>query len=82
MQAWSAGAVFLVLQACLGLSIRASESKVYFHYPALPESIRQVWIKNLRVGNGSVDLELRRHQKAVSGNISRRDGNVQIVTFK
>jgi glycogen debranching enzyme len=82
LQAWAAGAAFLVLQACLGLSIRASESKVYFHYPALPESIRQVWIKNLRVGNGSVDLELRRHQKAVSGNISRRDGNVQIVTFK
>jgi glycogen debranching enzyme len=29
-QAWAAGAVFLLLQACLGLTIRASEAAIYF----------------------------------------------------
>jgi glycogen debranching enzyme len=36
-QAWAAGAVFILLQACLGLTIRASENTIYFFYPRLPE---------------------------------------------
>jgi glycogen debranching enzyme len=81
-QAWAAGAVFLILQACLGLTIRASESRIYLHYPTLPESIGQVRLKGLAVGNSSVDLELRRHAEAVSVNILRRFGDIEIVTVK
>ena len=82
LQAWAAGTVFLVLQACLGLGIRGGESRVYFYYPTLPKSIQQVRIRNLRVGNGSVDLELRRREGAVSVTILRREGDLEIVTIK
>ena len=81
-QAWSAGAVFLVLQSCLGLSIRSRESRIYLHYPALPEALGQVRIRNLRIGNSSIDLIFERHAEAVAVDIQRRNGEVEIVAFK
>jgi glycogen debranching enzyme len=80
-QAWAAGAVFLVLQSCLGLSVSAIESKVCFTYPCLPESIPKVRIQNLVVGRNSVDLELVRNAQSVSVNILRRTGNLQVCTI-
>src|SRR3984893_17536677 len=35
-QAWAAGAVYLVLQSCLGLSVHAAESRICLSYPCLP----------------------------------------------
>jgi glycogen debranching enzyme len=48
-QAWAAGAVFLLLQSCLGLTIRAPEHSIYFFYPRLPESLQEVSIRGLEV---------------------------------
>jgi glycogen debranching enzyme len=79
-QAWAAGAVFLMLQSCLGLSVRAGDSTVTLIYPRLPESIRSVTIRNLRVGPNSIDLELSRNPESVSVNILRRTGNIQVCT--
>jgi glycogen debranching enzyme len=78
-QAWAAGAIFLLLQACLGLTIRASEESIYFYYPCLPESLQRVRIRNLKVGRHSVDLEVVRQGAAVSVNPLRRDGHLDIV---
>ena len=79
-QAWAAGAVFLMLQSCLGLSVSAGDSTVTLTYPRLPESIRNVTIRNLRVGPDSIDLELSRNPESVSVNILRRTGNIQVCT--
>ena len=81
-QAWSAGSVFMLLQACLGLEIRASESRVYLHHSALPEKLQFVRIRNLKVGNGSVDLSCERYADTVSVNCMRRSGNVEIVAIR
>ncbi len=81
-QAWAAGAVFMVLQACLGLEVRALESKLYLHYSALPEKVDQVRIRNLRIGNADVDLSFERYQQTVSVNILRRSGHVEIVSLR
>src|SRR4029077_16219263 len=59
-QAWAAGAVFLLLQSCLRLEISAQNSGVTFHHPTLPDTIKTVCLKNLAVGDGSVDLVLVR----------------------
>jgi glycogen debranching enzyme len=79
-QAWAAGSVFLILQSCIGLAVRASESRIYFHYPSLPESVQSLRILDLKVGSSSVDLELRRYEKVVSVDILRREGELEIVT--
>lgn len=81
-QAWAAGSVFMLLQACLGLEINAGESRVYLHHSALPEKLQHVRIRNLRVGNASVDLSCERYAETVSINILRRNGNVEIVAFR
>jgi glycogen debranching enzyme len=81
-QSWAAASVFLLLQACLGLSVRSHPSQVSFSYPLLPPFLEEVRIQNLRVGQGAVDLFIRRHAQDVSINIDRREGNVEILTVK
>ncbi len=81
-QAWAAGSVFMVLQACLGLEVRAEEGRVYLHHSALPESLREVHIRNLRVGSASVDLSFERYNETVGFNIERRVGSVEIVALR
>jgi glycogen debranching enzyme len=81
-QAWSAGSVFMALQACLGLEVRARESRIVLHYMALPENLRQVQIRNLRVGSGSVDLAFERTAETVSVDILRRSGDVEIMGLR
>lgn len=81
-QAWSAAAVFTLLQASLGLTVNAAESRVYFHYPHLPPFLREVTLTNLRVGEGSIDLLLLRHGQDVGINVLRREGKVGIMMVK
>jgi glycogen debranching enzyme len=81
-QAWAAGAPFLALQACLGLSIHAKESRVYLHHTALPETMRQVRIRNLKIGNSSVDLAFERHAETVGVDILQRTGDIEIVALR
>ena len=72
----------MLLQACLGMEIRASESRIYLHYSALPEKLQSIRIRNLKVGNGSVDLSCERYADSVSVNILRRSGTVEIVAMR
>jgi glycogen debranching enzyme len=81
-QAWAAASVFLLLQACLGLSVHTHPPQVSFSYPLLPPFLQRVYIKNLRVGQASVDLFIRRHVHNVSVSIDRREGRVDILTVK
>lgn len=81
-QAWAAGAVFLILQSCLGLSIDARESRIYLRHMALPESMPEVRLRNLTVGNGSVDLAFERRGETVGADILRRNGEVEIVSIR
>ena len=80
-QAWAAGSLFLILQSCLGLQISAEESRITFHYPTLPESIEEVRLGNLTVGDGSVDLVLTRDHDAMSVGITRRTGKIDVITI-
>lgn len=81
-QAWAAGAVFMVLQSCLGIEIRAHEHKLLLHHSALPEGLKHVHIRNLRVGSGSVDLSFERYTESVGVNIPRRSGHVDIIAVR
>jgi glycogen debranching enzyme len=79
-QAWAAGAVFLLLQACLGMEIRADDRVVRFVHPMLPASLPDVRIRGLKVGSAMIDLELTRRHETVGISTSRRLGEAQIIT--
>jgi glycogen debranching enzyme len=82
-QAWSAASAFLLLQASLGMVVRAAEAQVSFFYPLLPPSLREVEVHNLRVGEASVDLLLQGHGPDDVGiNVLRREGDVEIRMVK
>ncbi|MGH8296827.1 MAG: amylo-alpha-1,6-glucosidase, partial [Steroidobacteraceae bacterium] len=78
-QAWSAAAVFAMLQACLGLTIDAASRQIAFRYPQLPARIERVSIRNLTVGESSVDLTLHRYSGAVGLDVDRRSGKLEVA---
>ena len=81
-QAWAAGAVYLLVQACLGLRVEAAPRRVSFTRAALPEDIDWLRIVNLSVGPASVDLLLTRHAYDVGVTVLRREGEVEILAAK
>ncbi|TWU43497.1 alpha-glucosidase [Novipirellula aureliae] len=80
-QAWATGAVFLLLQSILGLSFSPRKPQVRFDNPKLPDFLNWIRIKNLRVGDGEVDLAIHRHARDVGLNVERKVGDPQIVVL-
>jgi len=78
-QAWAAGAVFLLLRACLGMTVRAPERQICFAHPVLPINVDEVRIQNLKVVDASVDLLMRRQEEGVAVEVLRRRGEIEIV---
>lgn len=77
-QAWSAAAVFLMLQACLGLRIDSAEAKVSLLRPFLPPFLKRARILNLQAAGASADLVVVRHEDDVTVNVLRRTGNLEV----
>jgi glycogen debranching enzyme len=82
-QSWASGAVFLLLEACLGLSVSASERRLTFSKPILPRFLQQVTIRGLKVGDARADLLLTRHDEGDVGvNVLRREGALDVLVLK
>jgi glycogen debranching enzyme len=81
-QSWAAAAGLLLLQACLGLEVRGVESTVVLSEPCLPDSIDEIVIKGLTVGNAALDLRITRHGTDVSINVLRKTGRASVVLLK
>jgi glycogen debranching enzyme len=81
-QAWAAGAVYLLLQACLGLRIDAAARRISFSHAVLPEAIDWLRLVNLTVADAAVDLLLTRHAYDVGITVLRREGSVEILGLK
>jgi glycogen debranching enzyme len=82
-QSWASAAVFLLLKACLGLRVSASERRLTFSKPILPRFLQQVTIRGLKVADGRADLLLTRHDEGDVGvNVLRREGVLDVVVLK
>jgi glycogen debranching enzyme len=81
-QAWAGGALFMMLQASLGLTLEAVPGRLLFQHPALPEWLGEVNVRGLRVGNGQVDLDIYRHERDVEINVVNRRGDVKVIVTK
>lgn len=77
-QAWAAGSVYLLLESCLGISIQPGNNRIEFSSSQLPQAINQLELTNLKVGNSSLDLCLRRDLGGVTVDVLRNDGGGQI----
>jgi glycogen debranching enzyme len=81
-QAWSATAVFYMLQALLGLTIDGRARRVCFMRPVLPHFVGTLRIDHIRVGPHRVSVELHRYPDDVGLSVVERDGPVEVVSIK
>ena len=64
-QAWSSGALFMLLQACLGIHIDGFGEEVHIRNPRLPLGIDNLLLRGITIGDRSVDLEFQKSGKQV-----------------
>jgi glycogen debranching enzyme len=78
-QAWAAGAVFMVLQACLGISVDGHARRLIFDRAYLPEGIPQLWIRDLCTDNCRVSVYLERDAGTVRIEVLEKQGELEVV---
>lgn len=59
-QAWSSGAVFMLLQACLGIRVDGLRREIHIEQPQLPVGIDNLIVRGIAVGDIAIDLEFQR----------------------
>jgi glycogen debranching enzyme len=77
-QAWASATPFALLQASLGLEFEPAEKEIRLRNPRLPPFLDEVILRNLRLGQSSVDLLIRRHGEDVSLQVIRTVGQIQV----
>jgi glycogen debranching enzyme len=81
-QAWAAGSVFMLLQACLGLDVEAATSTLRIANARLPLFLDHLQLENVAVGDARVDLRLQRQRDGVGVDVLERRGAVAVVNVK
>ncbi|MDB5621272.1 amylo-alpha-1,6-glucosidase [Tardiphaga sp.] len=77
-QAWASATPFTLLEAALGIEFDAARGEIRFRNPRLPAFLNEVILRDLRLGDSSVDLRLRKHHDDVSLEILRTRGKIQV----
>jgi glycogen debranching enzyme len=77
-QAWAAGSVFMMLQACLGLKVHGDAGEVEISNPTLPAGIDQFSIAALDVGGDTIDLTFERQGGRVAVHSNSRGPRLRV----
>jgi glycogen debranching enzyme len=78
-QAWASGALFMFIKAALGMEIDGFRERIYFKNPMLPDFLKELTLKQLKVGNKTVDLHFVRSSHGVTVNILSQSNQVEII---
>jgi glycogen debranching enzyme len=78
-QAWASAAPFSLLQAALGLESDPVAGELRLRNPRLPKFLKEVTVRDLHVGEGSVDFTVRRDGDGVSVSVLRTKGGVEVA---
>jgi glycogen debranching enzyme len=77
-QAWAAGALPACLAACLGIGFDPDRRAVTFCRPVLPDFVGWLKLKNLIVGDATIDIILHRAEAgAVAMAVLGRQGDIK-----
>ena len=68
-QAWASGALFLMLQAVLGILPDAPANLLHIRNPVLPRGLQELTLTNLRVGKSRVSLHFARRASRTLVNV-------------
>jgi glycogen debranching enzyme len=82
-QAWAAGTVFMLLQACLGLSVDAINRRISVAGARFPDGLDSLVVRDLALGEGNrIDLLFQRHDHDVAVMVLKREGHVEVIVTK
>lgn len=81
-QAWAAGSLFLMLKSILGISIDVDQPYLVFNSPLLTPKINHLEIKNLKGRDWEVDLSVKRAKHGTYVEVTRRHGNLRVLTVR
>ena len=77
-QAWASATPFTLLEAALGLEFDAPLGEIRLRNPRLPAFLNEVVLRDLVLGDSSVDLRVRRHGEDVSLEVLRTRGQIRV----
>lgn len=77
-QAWASATPFTLLEAALGLEFDPQLGEIRLRNPRLPTFLNEVVLRDLQLGNSSVDLRVRRQGEGVSLEVLRTRGKIQV----
>lgn len=77
-QAWAAGSIFQLVQMMLGLRADAANGRLYVD-PSLPDWLPDIHLQHLMVGGGRLDLAFRRNGPETEFQVTRSDGNIEVL---
>jgi glycogen debranching enzyme len=78
-QAWASATPFSLLQAALGLESDPAAGELRLRNPSLPKFLREVTVRDLRVGEGIADFTVRRDGDGVSVSVLRTTGGIEVA---
>jgi glycogen debranching enzyme len=78
-QAWAAGSVFMMLQACLGVTVEGERGVVEVRDPHLPFGIDHFAVQRLTVGGEVLELQFERRDAAVELRGDRRSQRIKVL---
>ncbi|AXK73117.1 amylo-alpha-1,6-glucosidase [Lysobacter sp. TY2-98] len=74
-QAWAAGSAFMLVQACLGVSVDGYRGEIVVDRPRLPPGIDEVRLVDLEIGSARVDVQFRRVRDMVAVSVEGDDAH-------
>ena len=81
-QAWAAGAPLQLIQSSLGIEFNPRRHEIVLRNPELPPFIDQITLRDLRIGQLSIDIAVCRQETGVALRILRNEGHVKVsVSF-
>ncbi|GBR27105.1 amylo-alpha-1,6-glucosidase [Kozakia baliensis] len=80
-QAWAAASMLYMLQSCIGLSFSPENGQIIFNRPILPSFLDEVLLYNISMGDGAIDLSLRRSRSKAVIEVMQHKGNIRVLTI-
>ncbi|MDE1903273.1 MAG: amylo-alpha-1,6-glucosidase [Alphaproteobacteria bacterium] len=78
-QAWASATPLALVEACLGLHCDSIRGEIRLENPILPQAVEELRLRRVRIGDGEVDLLLRRHDGEVAVTVLRRHGDIRVI---
>lgn len=78
-QAWAAGSSLQLLASCLNMHPDACNGILRIVEPDLPDWLRRVTLRGLRVGNAILDLSFVEHEGRSSCQVLHKSGKIRVI---